>query len=313
MIIYRNFDDISADFTACIGFFDGVHAGHRFLLRHLRDVAASRCHKSAVITFANHPRKVVQPDLQFGLIDSPEEKLRKLEEAGVDACFVLNFTEEVRQMTAEQFIRDFLAARLHVRELLIGYDHRFGHNRAEGFDDYVRYGRECGIDVIQEPVFDGGDAGEGMKFSSSEIRRALADGNIAKANLLLGTDYSITGRVMHGHKLGRTLGFPTANLQPLCADKILPAIGVYAVMATLDDGSRYPAMLNIGIRPTVDDTKNITLEVHVIGFKGDLYDHCVVISFVNRIRDERRMHNIDELREQLSRDYDSALQMLGIR
>lgn len=305
MTIYRKFDDIRADFTACIGFFDGVHRGHRFLLQHLNDEAHRHGRLSAVITFANHPRKVVQPDFDLKLIDSLDERLEKLASAGVDACFVLDFTDEVRQMTARQFICDFMSARLHVCELLIGYDHRFGHNRAEGFDDYVRYGRMCGMEIVQEPVF-ADESDSDLKFSSSEVRRYLISGDVMRASQLLGSQFRIKGMVITGHQLGRTIGFPTANIQPLCADKIIPAIGVYAVNVTLNDGSVHPAMLNIGVRPTVDNTNKITLEVHVIDFKGNLYDEQIVISFVERIRDERKMGSLDELREQLEKDYQTA-------
>ncbi|MBQ0058330.1 MAG: riboflavin biosynthesis protein RibF [Bacteroidales bacterium] len=309
MTIYRKFDDISADFTACIGFFDGVHLGHRFLLRHLTDEAHRHGRLSAVITFANHPRKVVQPDFDLRLIDSLDERLAKIAEAGVDACFVLDFTEEVRQLTAKQFISDFLSSRLHVRELLIGYDHRFGRNRAEGFDDYVRYGNECGMLIVKEPVFQ--DDAQ-LHYSSSEVRRALALGDVALANRLLGSFYSLEGKVVSGHQLGRKLGFPTANIEPLCADKIIPAIGVYAAMVRLKDGSSHKAMLNIGVRPTVDNTNKITLEVHILDFSGDLYDEDIMISFVSRLRDERRMGSLDELQSQLSIDCKRASEILTL-
>lgn len=184
MTIYKNFDTTTEDFAACIGFFDGVHRGHQFLLQHLREEASKHGLKSAVITFANHPRKLLQPDYDLLLIDTLEERLNKLEALGLDACFLLDFTEEIRNLTAKQFIQDILAQQCHVRLLIIGYDHRFGRNRSEGFEDYVRYGAECGMKVLQEPVF---DDGSGLNYSSSEIRRALKAGNMDLANQLLGT------------------------------------------------------------------------------------------------------------------------------
>lgn len=183
MTIYKDFSNIQGQFTACIGFFDGVHRGHQFLLEHLKSEARQYGTSSAVVTFINHPRKVVQPDFDILLIDTLEERLQKLERMGIDACFLIDFTEEIRQLTAQQFIRDFLKARMHITRLLIGYDHRFGRNRAEGFDDYVRYGQECGMEVVQEPVF---DDGSGLHYSSSEVRRALKAGDMAKAQELLG-------------------------------------------------------------------------------------------------------------------------------
>lgn len=183
MTIYRNFDHIEGDFTACIGFFDGVHKGHQFLLRHLVEESKSAGMLSAVVTFANHPRKVLQPDYDLLLIDTLEQRMSKLEKMGVDACFLLDFTDEVRNLTAQQFIQDVLAAKMHVRRLIIGYDHRFGRNRSEGFDDYVLYGAACGMQVVQEPVF---DDGSGQNYSSSEVRRALQAGDTEKARQLLG-------------------------------------------------------------------------------------------------------------------------------
>lgn len=183
MTIYRNFDAIDGQFAACIGFFDGVHRGHQFLLEHLRQEAQQKGLKSAVVTFVNHPRKVVQPDFDLLLIDTLDQRLEKLERLGLDACFLIDFTEEVRQLTAQQFICDVLSQQMHIVRLLIGYDHRFGRNRAEGFDDYVRYGQACGMEVVQEPVF---DDGSGLHYSSSEVRRAMRAGDWDKVDRLLG-------------------------------------------------------------------------------------------------------------------------------
>lgn len=190
MTIYKNFDTTTEDFAACIGFFDGVHRGHQFLLQHLREEARKRGLKSAVVTFANHPRKLLQPDYDLLLIDTLEQRLKKLEAQGLDGCFLMDFTEEIRNLTAKQFIQEVLAKQYHVRLLIIGYDHRFGRDRSEGFEDYVRYGAECGIEVLQEPVF---DDGSGLNYSSSEIRRALKAGNKELAAMLLG--HKIENRV----------------------------------------------------------------------------------------------------------------------
>ena len=303
MKIYRNFEQIEGQYTACIGFFDGVHCGHRYLLQHLSTEAKQHGTMSAVVTFANHPRRLVQPDFPLLLVDTLDERLGKLAETGIDACFLLDFTEEIRQHTAEQFIRDVLSSQMHITRLLIGYDHRFGRNRSEGFDDYVRYGAACGMAVVQEPVL---DDGSGLNYSSSEVRRALVDGDIRKATTLLGTYYRLQGEVVHGHKLGRKLGFPTANIDPHNDDKIRPKNGVYAGIATLQDGRTYPSMINIGCRPTVDETKKITFEANLIGFEGDLYGQTLTLDFVERIRDERKMESLEELVAQLSCDCKTA-------
>ncbi len=303
MKIYRNFEQIEGQYTACIGFFDGVHRGHRYLLQHLRQEALSNNTLSAVVTFANHPRRLVQPDFPLLLVDTLEERLQKLSSTGVDACFLLDFTEDLRQHTAEQFIHNILSKQMHISRLLIGYDHRFGRNRSEGFEDYVRFGQACGMTVLQEPVF---NDGSGLNFSSSEVRRALVSGDVKKASMLLGTPYRLQGEVVHGHKLGRELGFPTANIDPHNDDKIRPENGVYAGIATLSNGITYPTMINLGYRPTVDNTKKITFEAHLIGFEGDLYGQIISLDFIERIRDERKMNSLEELKEQLLRDCQAA-------
>lgn len=305
MTIYRDFSEIKGSYTACIGFFDGVHKGHRFLLEHLQKEARLTNTLSAVISFANHPRKLIQPDFQLHLINTLDEKITNLSSTGIDACFLLDFTEDIRNLSASEFICDFLSAKMHVTKLLIGYDHRFGRDRAEGFEDYVRYGKSCGMEVVQEPVF---NDGTDRNYSSSEVRRNLISGNIAEATSILGQYYRLEGVVIHGHQLGRKLGFPTANLNPFEKDKIIPSNGVYAAKVQLENGDSFPSMVNIGFRPTVDSEMNrLSVEAHLIGFEGDLYDQSITISFIERIRDERKMSSIEELKKQLSLDCKTSL------
>ena len=308
MTIYRDFSEIKGSYTACIGFFDGVHKGHRFLLEHLQKEARLTNTLSAVISFANHPRKLIQPDFQLHLINTLDEKITNLSSTGIDACFLLDFTEDIRNLSAREFICDFLSAKMHVTKLLIGYDHRFGRDRAEGFEDYVRYGKSCGMEVVQEPVF---NDGTDRNYSSSEVRRNLISGNIAEATSILGQYYRLEGVVIHGHQLGRKLGFPTANLNPFEKDKIIPSNGVYAAKVQLENGDSFPSMVNIGFRPTVDSEMNrLSVEAHLIGFEGDLYDQSITISFIERIRDERKMSSIEELKKQLSLDCKTSLQII---
>lgn len=308
MTIYRDFSEIKGSYTACIGFFDGVHKGHRFLLEHLQKEARLTNTLSAVISFANHPRKLIQPDFQLHLINTLDEKIANLSSTGIDACFLLDFTEDIRNLSAREFICDFLSAKMHVTKLLIGYDHRFGRDRAEGFEDYVRYGKSCGMEVVQEPVF---NDGTDRNYSSSEVRRNLISGNIAEATSILGQYYRLEGVVIHGHQLGRKLGFPTANLNPFEKDKIIPSNGVYAAKVQLENGNSFPSMVNIGFRPTVDSEMNrLSVEAHLIGFEGDLYDQSITISFIERIRDERKMSSIEELKKQLSLDCKTSLQII---
>ncbi|MDO4497764.1 MAG: FAD synthetase family protein [Bacteroidales bacterium] len=183
MTIYRNFNHIEGEYTACIGFFDGVHRGHQYLLQRVKEMAAQSNTKAAAVTFANHPRQVIDPSFELLLIDTLEQRMDKLEKMGLDACFLIDFTEEVRNMTAKEFIQDFLCRMLHVKQLIIGYDHRFGRNRSEGFEDYVVYGAECGMRIVKAPVF---EDNSGLHYSSSEVRRAIAAGDMNKAHQLLG-------------------------------------------------------------------------------------------------------------------------------
>lgn len=310
MTIYKELGDpCRQSYTVGIGFFDGVHRGHRFLIEKIRQQAAAVGTLSAVVTFSNHPRTLLHPEEPLRLINTAAEKEANLAATGLDACFMLDFTPAVRCLSAEAFIRDVLVRRFHVASLLIGYDHRFGHDRTEGFADYVRYGQTYGVTVLPAPML---DDGSGRHYSSSEVRRALEAGDVALAATLLGQPYRLEGAVIDGHHLGRTLGFPTANVQPSHAEKIIPAGGVYAVCARLADGTERPAMLNIGTRPTVaDGERQITLEAHIIGFEGDLYGQSLTLSFVQRLRDESKLPSLAALQAQLTHDRAAALAALG--
>lgn len=310
MTIYKETSGPAGEsYTAGIGFFDGVHRGHRFLIDRIRSTAAASGTRSAVVTFTNHPRALLHPEEPLRLINTAAEKVANLAATGLDACFMLDFTLAVRRLSAEAFIRDVLARRFHIATLLIGYDHRFGYDRAEGFADYVRHGRAHGVEVLPAPAL---DDGTGLHYSSSAVRRALEAGDVAQAAVLLGQPYRLAGTVIDGHHLGRTLGFPTANLCPTHPEKIIPAGGVYAVSATLPDGTVRPAMLNIGTRPTVADGEpQETLEAHVIGFEGNLYGQSLTLSFVQRLRDESKQPSLAALRAQLTCDRRAALAALG--
>lgn len=291
--------------VASIGFFDGVHLGHRFLIQELVREARLRAYSSAVITFRNHPRKLVDSSFCPELLSSFEEKMALLAECEVDYCFVLDFTPEIRDLSAREFIRDILSQQLHVRTLLIGYDHRFGKNREENFEDYVRYGKTCDMEVIKEKDY----SPDGLHVSSSEIRRKLNAGNVEKANALLGRPYNIRGKVVRGKQLGRTIGFPTANVIPDDPEKLIPCRGVYAAFIEVK-GRQWPAMLNIGHRPTVEETGKMSIEAHLFDFKEDLYDQEVNIIFRHYLREEQKMNSLEQLKEQLEKDKENALSLL---
>lgn len=283
--------------AACIGFFDGVHLGHRFLIGELITEAKRRGMASAIITFRNHPRTHIKSDFTPQLIQSFDEKMEKLANTGIDYCFVLDFTPELREHSAEEFIRCILRAKMNVGLLVIGYDHRFGKNRADGFEEYCRYGAACGMEVMKEPDY----SPNGLHVSSSAIRRALSEGKPELASCLLGEPYQLTGTVIKGSQIGRTIGFPTANIEPAECHQIIPRQGVYAARVKVD-GIYYQAMLNIGSRPTVADAGKQSIEVHLLDFNGDLYGKQLTIHFIAYLRPERKMESLEDLKQQLKKD-----------
>lgn len=287
--------------AATIGFFDGVHRGHRFLIDQVREVAQEHGVESAVVTFADHPRRVLHSDYQPQMLTTPEEKARLLRKAGVDRCCVLPFDEKMARMSARDFMREVLRDRLGARYLVIGYDNRFGHNREEGFDDYVAYGREMGIEVVRARVFEKG----GVRVSSSVVRTLLSEGEVELAAQCLGYRYTIEGTVVGGFQEGRRMGFPTANIDMASVRKMVPAPGVYAMTAAVGDGREYPAMMNIGRRPTFSGDTT-TMEVNIIGFSGDLYGRTIRVSFVKRLREERKFSSEKALMAQLEKDREAV-------
>lgn len=286
------------ELVATIGFFDGVHRGHRFLIDRVIEEAQRSGMSSAVITFDRHPREVLQTDYQPDLLSTLDEKLLLLSKTHVDNTVVLHFDASLAALTAHDFMRDVLQVQLKVRKLIIGYDNRFGHNRSEGFDDYVRYGKELGIEVIRADAFLPDD----VRVSSSVIRTCLREGRVEDANRLLGYDYTIESRIVSGYQNGRKMGFPTANLDVTRCQQLLPASGVYAVLVRLKDSVGWKrGMMNIGHRPTFNGTTT-SMEVNLFNFSGNLYGQELLVSFISKIRDERKFDSIDALAEQLQHD-----------
>ena len=299
MQIVRNFtNQLPQPCVATIGFFDGVHAGHRFLIEQVKREAAAHGLRSALITFATHPRKVLQPQFQLELLTTLDEKLKLLGELDVDICYVLDFTPDMANLTACDFMQQVLKQDCGVSRLLIGHDHRFGRNRSEGFDDYVRYGQAMAIDVVQAEAYNYKD----LPVSSSVIRNYLHQGDVAMANAFLCYPYFVHGEVVSGYQVGRKIGFPTANLQVNCAEKLIPADGVYAVRVMLQDGSLHNGMLNIGKRPTIDNGTERSIEVHILNFQSDLYSQPLTISFVHYMRPEMKFDSLEGLIAQLHID-----------
>ena len=285
------------EYCATIGFFDGVHRGHQFMIDSLTTMAHAQGRLSLVITFDRHPRQVVHADYVPQLITTTDEKLQLLDTTAADHIEVLHFDAQMAQLSAYEFMRQVLHEKYGVAMLLTGYDNRFGHNRAEGFADYVRYGEEMGMKVLQNTPIDI----DGLRVSSSLIRRLIVEGNITKANNCLGHPYSITGSVAHGFQEGRRIGFPTANIVPESAEKLVPGNGVYATRVSVEGGEWMPAMLNIGTNPTFQ-RQQTTIEAHIIGFEGDIYGRKVRVEFGRKLRDEQRFESIEALQKQLEAD-----------
>ena len=292
--------------VATIGFFDGVHRGHRFLIRHLVETARREGLESTIITFDEHPRKVLQSDYQPEMLCTLDSKLLLLSKTEVDNAVVLHFDRQMAALSAREFMQQVLCDHLNVRKLFIGYDHRFGHNREETFDDYVRYGKEMGIEVISNEAFQI----DGINISSSVIRAFLKEGEVELANRCLGYPYTIIGKVVNGYHEGRKLGFPTANLDISHFGQLIPAPGVYAVKARMEHTVVWKhGMMNVGTRPTFNG-KQLTLETHLFNFEGDIYDQFLLVGFAKRIRGEQKFESPEELAEQLREDEKKVLEIL---
>ena len=281
-------------YVATIGMFDGVHCGHQFVLQHVVDEARQRGLQSMAITFDKSGPQTLTP---------LDQKRLLLTKTGIDRIEVLTFNDVLKQMTAREFMQQELRDRLGVKVLLTGYDNRFGHNRTEGFDDYVRYGQELDIEVLQLPQ-------EG-EISSSIIRQLVAEGAISKANQLLGNPYTILGSVEHGEHIGTKLGYPTANLVLVDDCQLIPATGVYAVKIRMENSVEWKhGMMNIGMRPTFDGQSQ-TLEVNVFRLKENLYGQQLQVAFFERLRGEQRFDNIEALKAQLQQDAIEAERILA--
>lgn len=258
--------------------------------------------KSMVITFDRHPRQVVHADYVPQLITPLNEKLRLLNLTGADRVEVLHFDKNMAVLSAHDFMLEVLHRQLGVSTLLIGFDNRFGHNRAEGFDDYVRYGKDMGINVVHNTPIDV----EGMRVSSSLVRRLLAEGDVSAAATCLGRLFEIEGTVEHGFAEGRKIDFPTANLHPDCGCQLLPSDGVYTTRICIDGGPWLKAMTNIGTNPTFERSRK-TIETHIIDFNANIYGQHARIEFCKRLRGEQKFDSVDELKAQLQRDREATL------
>lgn len=295
----NNFKTISCA-VATTGTFDGVHLGHRKILNQLVAKAKKVGGESVLLTFSPHPRIVLQPDVELELLSSENEKISLLEKTGIDHLIIHPFTREFSRTQSLDFVREYLVNKIGVKHLVIGYDHHFGRNREGSFDHLKEFGPIYGFEVEEIAAFDI----DQVNVSSTKIRNALAEGNVELANMYLGTPYSICGKVIKGNQIGRTIGFPTANIECDFMQKLLPADGVYAGKLHVN-GHTYNAMANLGSRPTIG-SKQRKLEVHCIGTDIHLYESEVRFELYKFLRGIEEFANLDALKKQLEADKKEA-------
>jgi riboflavin kinase / FMN adenylyltransferase len=307
MRVYRQISEFTSHCrpVATVGVFDGVHLGHMEIISRLSATAREKNCESVVITFEPHPRLVLPHHAEIKLLQTLDEKLQRFELAGVDAVLVIPFDKEFARITPHDFIKNVLVDSLHVSHVITGYDHFFGQNRQGDFDMLSKLGMEFGFTVDELPMV----SVSSNTVSSSSIRRALLDGNVAMAAEMLGYAYSISGDVVSGNKIGRNIGFPTANLKPDSPHKLVPGQGVYATLVSID-GVSHKGMTNIGYRPTID-ADHLTIEANIFDFNQDIYNRKITLSFIERIRSEKRFASLGDLQIQLADDKISAEKVLS--
>jgi riboflavin kinase/FMN adenylyltransferase len=306
-----HYDNISGNIenpVVTVGFFDGVHRGHQLLLNQLKCRAAEISGQSVVVTLWPHPRMVLgKANADFRFLTSLDEKLCLLEKSGIDHAIVLTFNQQFASLSAGEFISQVLVNTIGARYLIMGYDNYFGHDRQGNFDVIRNLASPFNLEVEKFKEYASADG----KVSSSAIRHALAAGNTEKAASLLGRCYFLQGKVVLGKQIGRTIGFPTANVELFEPLKLVPREGVFATMVHVGDRF-YPSMLNIGYRPTLAEEKPIrTIEAHLFDFDGDLYNQTIMVNFVARLRDEQKFNGLEALKAQLKLDMDNARNILS--
>ncbi|GGF06594.1 riboflavin biosynthesis protein [Chishuiella changwenlii] len=284
-----------------LGMYDGVHIGHQTIIRQLNDTANKVGGESVLLTFSPHPRKVIQPDFQMELLSTLDEKENILEEYGLDNFIVHPFTKEFSQISSIDFVVEYLIKKLNLHTLIIGHDHHFGKNREGNFEQLKVLSKEYGFNLIQLQAVEEGD----IAISSTKIRNALKEGNIEFANKALNYNYPITGKVVHGDKIGRTLGFPTANLE-VDSNKLIPKDGVYAVDVFVDN-KKYLGLLSIGYRETVTNSREHRVEVNILNFNKDIYGETIRLEFRGRLRDEKKFNSLDDLISAMNQDKENAI------
>lgn len=288
-----------------IGTFDGVHIGHQKIINRLINTGKLEGLKSVILTFFPHPRMVLQKDSNIKLINTIDERIAILNTLGLDYLLIKKFTHEFSRLSADEFVKQILVDKLNAKKVIIGYDHRFGRNRNADINDLIKFGETYGFDVEEISVQDIND----VAVSSTKIRKALNEGNIAKANTFLGYNFMLNGIVVKGKGLGRQLNFPTANIKIEEDYKIIPKQGSYIVKSFIKDKITF-GMMNIGTNPTVDGIIQ-SVEVNFFDFKEDIYNEKVQIELLHRIRDEEKFDSVETLKKQLANDKKTALSYIA--
>lgn len=308
MAVHTNTDKLPVFKNAVItiGTFDGVHLGHKTILkeviRHAHDVGG----ESVLITFEPHPRKLIFPNQPLKLLTPLNEKLELVTREGIGHIVVVSFTRDFSNLTAEEYIKEFLVKKFHPESIVIGYDHHFGYDRTGNIDMLKKHASEYGFKVFEISA----QLIDEAAVSSTKIRNALTEGRVAEAATMLGRHYTLKGHVIGGAKLGRTIGYPTANLLPEDPEQLLPANGVYAILAHWN-GQTFKGMLNIGNRPTISKDMHLHIEAHLFDFNKDIYDDKLELVFIDRLRDEQKFPSVDMLKAQLAKDKENAIRILN--
>jgi riboflavin kinase/FMN adenylyltransferase len=285
-----------------LGTYDGVHLGHQEIIRSLVNRAKMENKESVLFTFDPHPRKVLYPEsYSVKLIDTVDEKLQKLQDLGLDTVILFPFTKDFSRLSAMEFVRDVLVNQIGVSEMHIGYDHHFGKNREGSFQELQELGELYNFQVFQLPAI----ALEETTISSTKIRNAILEGKIEYASEMMGKPFVLQGKVVRGQQIGRTIGFPTANIDLENTEKIVPKNGVYAVKTYIEEQVIHGVM-NIGTRPTIANNGEVTIEVHMFDFKEEIYNKHLKVEVMQRIRDEKRFENIEDLKKQIQLDEATA-------
>jgi riboflavin kinase/FMN adenylyltransferase len=309
LITYQGIDlfETNEKTVVTIGTFDGVHLGHLKIIEQLiADAKQENC-KSVILTFFPHPRLVLQGEHAIKLLNTIQERTALLAKTGVDCLIIHPFDQAFSALSAEQFIKTILVEKLHVKKIIVGHDHRFGHNRTANFDDLVQYGKQYSfaVDQIEAETY------QALNVSSTKIRNALHTADVKLANAYLGHRYQLSGTVELGNQLGRTLGFPTANLQLGTSYKLIPKNGVYLVLSKMDSKLVY-GLMNIGLRPTINGSTQ-TIEVHFLDFNADLYGQEITVELVDFLRDEIKFDSLTELKAQIEKDLIWATKAIATR